>query len=376
MKNWLKFMALLLVVSSFMGCEKDYRNIAIGPDPNIVPEVIPYDINIDGFDLLEKMQGHWVGINSVVGIDYPWFSFDYRAISPSHTFGIFEGGSMGNLFTSFFVTDYKGTHTIMARNGGVLSGIYRTSYFVLDSVGVDITGKYYRLVDAKGGTDLMYMELKFNADSLYFNAYTSGLGSRGLPTRHMTFKGSKQHLELAETAAAAVDFPQDVVAWDFSNGFNESYLYQEPTDVRPRSATFLALATTNDVYSLAQQSGDPFKITDQPRLATLEVNAIRNNTIDGANLIMYLSDKPLTDASGQFDWQNLDYILHFPNIEAPANDFLFTYMHPGDYYVTVVADMNNDGFLSLGDITHISQQTTLTPEGQHQITIDNITIQN
>ena len=66
-------------------------------------DVNPVNINIDGFGLLEKMQGHWVGQNTVIGNDNPWFAFDYRAISPSQIHGIFEGGTMGNLLTSFFI---------------------------------------------------------------------------------------------------------------------------------------------------------------------------------------------------------------------------------------------------------------------------------
>ncbi|UTW61772.1 hypothetical protein KFE98_17435 [bacterium SCSIO 12741] len=82
-----------------------------------VSPVIPVDINKKGFELIEKMQGHWIGTNKVMAWDWDWFALDYRAVSNSHVFGIFEGGNMGNLFTSFFVTDFKNTRTIMARNG-------------------------------------------------------------------------------------------------------------------------------------------------------------------------------------------------------------------------------------------------------------------
>jgi len=66
----------------------------------------------------------------------------------------------------------------MARNGGILNGIYRTSYFVLDLVEKrkNKQGRaetYYRLVDAYGGKDIMYMELTFSGKSIAFNAYTS-----------------------------------------------------------------------------------------------------------------------------------------------------------------------------------------------------------
>ena len=98
------------------------------------PTITPVDINRQGFDLLTNMQGHWVGSMNLMGTDFEWWAFDYRAIAPSHVFGIFEGGTIGNLFTSFFVTNFNGKLTIMARNGGLLNGIYRTSYFVLDYV--------------------------------------------------------------------------------------------------------------------------------------------------------------------------------------------------------------------------------------------------
>ena len=95
-------------------------------------KINPVDINKKGFEFLEKMQGHWVGKTDLMGNYFDCF-LDYRVISASHVHGIFEGASMGNLFTSFFVTDFKGKRTIMVRIGGLLNGIYRTGYFVLDT---------------------------------------------------------------------------------------------------------------------------------------------------------------------------------------------------------------------------------------------------
>ena len=193
----------MVCACSLWACDDELRNlvnVTAQPEeeePTYSTEVNPVDITIDGFDFLENMQGHWVGFNRVIADDYEWFGFDYRPISPSHIHGIFEGGSGGNLLTSFFITDFKNTHTIMARNGGLLNGIYRTSYFVMDSVGYYSDGsKYYRLVDAKGGAATMFMELRFKQDSLYFNSYTSRLGLATVPTRHMTFKAARQNPEI------------------------------------------------------------------------------------------------------------------------------------------------------------------------------------
>ncbi len=387
MKRFLLISAVGLILCVGSCATEDLRNIAGGgavdptnPQPGEVTEVIPVDINTDGFDFLEKMQGHWVGDNLVIATEYPWFAWDYRAISSSHTFGIHEGGSAGNLFTSFFVTNYKGKRTIMARNGGVLNGIYRTSYFVMDKVEDRNDGKYYRLVDAIGGDGIMYMELRFptGTDSLYFNSYTSNLGDR-LPNRHMTFKGKKMHGELAQLAATETGFPQNTVEIDFANGFNQSYLYVKEGLTEANSATFLALQNTNDVFTLAQESGDPYTITDHPRLGYLQVDVERGNLVPANQLLLvYLSRDPITDENGYFvqDFEAYDTLLHFPTLSEGENQFLFTYMHPGTYYVTVVADMDNDFGPSEGDITHSRQMVVLDALGQQQITINNINVQN
>ena len=69
----------------------------------------------------------------------------------------------------------------------------------------------------------MWMELHFNNDSLYSNAYTSRLGLN-LLSRHMTFKVKKESIQLVTVAANAVGFPKKVPAWDFSQGFNQDFL--------------------------------------------------------------------------------------------------------------------------------------------------------
>lgn len=363
-------------------CDSNIRDITNGNQTITPPitELTPVDITKDGFDFLEKMQGHWVGSNRVIVNDYPWFAWDYRAISKSHIHGIHEGGSLGNLFTSFFVTNYKNTRTLMARNGGLLSGIYRTSYFVLDKVEDRGTeGKYYRFVDAIGGENIMYFELRFNNDELFFNAYTSNLGSR-IPNRHMTFKGKKMHTNLALTAQNATGFPQNTIdeGLDFSNGFNTDYLYVAQTGDQPKSATFLAAQTNNDVYELAPQSGDPYIITQHPRLGTLTVNITRNNEITTTNLLVYLSKDPLTDTNGYLttDATAYDALLHFPTLENNEDNFLFTYLHPGEYYLTVIADKNNDSSPSEGDIVSVSKKVTIEPLENKVENVTNIDIQN
>jgi len=222
----------------------------------------------------------------------------------------------------------------------------------------------------------MWMELRFVNDSLYFNAYTSRLGLNFPPSRHMTFKAKKEHTELAQTAAAAVGFPQNVPAWDFSGGFNQDFLYAEPG---AKSATFLAYdeTATKDVFELAAESGDPYPINEHPYLAYLQIDVVRNPTIEDKTLWINLSKDPLTDADGYFGaLEPFNTILLFPELVGTQDNFLVTYLHPGTYFVNITADVNEDGTISEGDYTHPLQSITITEEGQHQITIDNITIQN
>lgn len=387
MRKFLTKMSLTMLCLGVFSCSTDdIRNIAgptggTDPNPPLSTEVNPIDINIDGFDFLEKMQGHWTGTNRVIADDYDWFAFDYRANSPSSVHGIFDGGSMGNLLTTFYVTDFKGKRTLMARNGGVLSGIYRISYFVLDKV-ENNDGKYYRFVDAKGGANTMFMELRFKnvggADSLYFNAYTSRLGLQAPASRHMTFKGKKTDVELAQAAAQELGFPQNTPAWDFSEGFNEDYLYVNPGDSEAQSASFLAQSETNDVFNLSYESGDPWRIDQQPHLGILNVAIERNAAIQDKNLFVFLSKEPIVDEYGYFvsDTNAFNSILQFSDLTSGESEYLYTYQHPGDYNVCVVADMNGDGYISEGDYTHSNQTITIDSEGQHQINITNINVEN
>ena len=378
------YVSIILIAFAIISCEDGIRDITGGNNTtnptNPITEVNPINIYEDGFDFLDKMQGHWTGRNLVIADDYPWFAFDYRAISPSHIHGIHENGTHGNLLTSFFVTDFKDTRTIMARNGGLLNGIYRSSYFVMDSLSnISSNEKYFRFVDAKGGKGVMFFELRFKNDSLYFNAYTSRLGINPIPTRHMTFKAKKRDLELSQNAAIATGFPQHISAWDFSEGFQEGNLYIAPGNENARSATFLSQGDANaTVYDLAPISGDPFTITDHPHLGSLTVNITRNSQITNDVLLAYLSKKPLTDNNGLFtiDPDAYESILHFPVLSNGENQFFYSYLHPGNYYLTIVADKNGDITPSQGDITSISKTISIGVEENKSETVTDINVQN
>jgi hypothetical protein len=344
-----------------------------------LPTIVPVDINHKGLDLLEKMQGHWVGSMNLMGQQFDWMAFDYRAIAPSHVHGIFEGGTIGNLFTSFFVTKFNGKRTIMARNGGILNGIYRTSYFVLDKFEQRRRQRYYRLVDAFGGKDIMWMELTFQGDRLKFNSYTSRFGLTQAKL-HMSFEGKKMHGELAVAAAKAVGFPKNVIDFDLSKGLpNPDWGKGVPLT----SASYIWEDMSKSLVELGTLAKDPYRIDRMPHVAKLTVSVARNDMIKGKKLHMYLSNRALTNERGKFITQFgyirsdlLDGLLMFPEISGKQDEFTFTYLHPGKYFLTVIADMDADGYPSPGDVTHARKEIDVAPKSTSRIAIRNLNVKN
>ncbi len=367
--------------------EKGYRNkgtaSAATPRENYQdykpPVIRPVDVSRQGFSFLEKMQGHWVGSMKLLGTDYDWMAFDYRAVSPSHVHGIYEGGTIGNLFTSFFVADFKGTKTLMARNGGILNGIYRTSYFVLEEVKESRRKSSYHFVDAYGGDDIMYMDIVFSGDSIDFKAYTSRFGLKA-PKLHMDFKGKRKRPELAAAAAKAVGFPKNEVAFQFPNPMPRP----EWTKEYPMtSASYIWEEKGKDLLELAKASKDPITIEQIPHLAKLTVSVERNEKTKGKNLHLYLSQKALTDESGKLIRRGryarmdlLDTLLSFPELGAKSEEFTFTYLHPGKYYVTVLADMDEDWYPTVGDITHPLISIEVKPKSHETIRVTGLNVVN
>ncbi len=343
------------------------------------PKIEPIDVNEKGFELLESVSGHWVGSLNLMGRDFDWWAFDFRPIAPSHVHGIYEGGTIGNLFTSFFVAEFNGTRAIMARNGGILNGLYRTSYFVLDTVEESPRGTYYRLVDAYGGEQIMWMELVFHGDRMEFRSYTSRFGATE-QTLHVEFRGRLRSAQLATAAAGAVGFPRNVVEREYPNGLPiPDWGGEGPIT----SASYMWDETEGDLVALGRLAGDPIRIDQMPHLAQLTVSIDRPATARGKKLLVYLSDGPLTDDRGRFAKRLgairldvFDRLLSFPELAASSDEFTFTYLHPGPYHLTVVADVDGDGFPSTGDLTSKSLLLEVKPESRQEVTVGDFTIAN
>ncbi len=328
MKN--VFLCLLLLAVGSVHCSDDEDMTNPGDD-------------IQGFDLLTELNGHWVGSNQTAFGFYDWFAFDFRPISASHLHSIYEGGSNQNIITSVFVADFEGRRQIMARNGGWLGNQYRATYFVLDRATDDGTEKYYRLVDAVGKENRAYMEFRFAGDTLRFDAYKDNSGTLDAPIRHMGFTGTNYNPQFSQAATELFDFPQAVAEVNLEGRFVNL--------IDPDSALFL------------EEENDPFPKSQHGHVSDLRIDLLRDVAVADADLLLYLSTEPLINAFGFVDFENLDRkVVRTIDIQANESTYTATYLHPGTYYLTAFSDEDDNLFPSAGDVSSVSQFFEVRPE--------------
>lgn len=310
--------------------------------------------DIFGFDLLNDVSGHWVGSNETAYGFFEWFTFDFRPISGSHTHSIYEGGTNENIITSFFVAEFGGSKQIMARNGGWLGNQYRATYFVLDRAETTSNGKYYRLVDAVGGVNRSYMELRFEQDTFYFDAYKDNGGSLDEAVHHMGFKGVNYNPDFAETVSTLFDFPTNNVEVNLTDAFNS--------------------LIDNDSALFLEESLDPFPKTDHGHLSDLSINIQRSNQIPNSRLLLYVSSEPIIDADLNVDLIAVDRkVVRTISIAPEEEQYILTYLHPDNYYITMFEDRDGNFFPSAGDYTSISKNKLVPAEsnGTMDLVVDN-----
>lgn len=352
--------------NTFLEVGKLDSSTAQTPEYTYTPKpVVPVDITQTEVQLLTQMQGHWVGEMVLMGEKIPWFAWDFRPIASAHVHGLFEGGSMGNLFTSFFIADFKGTTTIMARNGGILNGIYRTSYFVLDQAKTSNGESYYRLVDAYGNAQIMYMELRIKNDELTFSSHTSRFGTYPSAKKHMNFKGKRMHEELSIEAAKKVKFPDSEIQYNFANGLPTPIWEGYPTI---SSASYLWQDVSVGLEELGKLSKDPIPLSKMPFVSSAKIEWDLPENVKEKNTQVYLSRKPLTNEAGKMkseygyiEGNSMNEVLLFSEINPGLHEFQYHYLHPGEYYVTLWIDNDGNKALSTGDHYATSVKLEVTP---------------
>ncbi len=321
------------------------------PDEHSPSSGNPTDIL--GYDVLAEINGHWVGSNQTSFGFYEWFAFDFRPISSSHVHSIYEGGSNQNIITSLFIADFEGKQQIMARNGGWLGNQYRATYFVLDKAEESNGSKYYRLVDAVGREDRAYMELRFENDTLYFDAYKDNGGALDEPLHHMGFKGTNFNPTYSEPSTELFDFPQPITEVNLENAFTNL--------IDSDSALFL------------EESADPFPKSNHGHLSDLTVNIEKANAIQEDNLLLYISKKPIVDTNGVVNFDNLNKaVVRTIDVQSFETAYISTYLHPDTYFITLFSDKDGNFYPSEGDFTNVSKEITVAPESvvEMEVSVD------
>lgn len=330
----------------------DERNMAVEPDVEadaggemkVVGRGEKIMEEVPGAGLLEHLGGLWIGkaFTSTGLGSFDWLSLDYRPISPSHIHAIFEGATGQNIIASYFLAKHKGEYQVMCRNGGWFAGIYRASYFVLDSVSETPRKSYYRLSDVIGGLQKNFVELEFEGNCLSYRVFTDKGGNLEAPVLHLDFQACRADAGMAESAAEVFGFPKMVSEINLDGRFEGMQ--------HLKTATF---------YS---ESEDPFPESAHGFISRLAIDFERGEEIEGKELLLLLSTSPLIRKYG-FDFQAFDKtVSRFVLVGGEESQFECTYLHPGKYYLTAFADLDGNYYPSKGDFVGGSKLVEVKPE--------------
>ena len=173
------------------------------------------------------------------------------------------------------------------------------------------------MVDAVGREDRAFIELRFENDTLYFDAYKDNSGQLADPVHHMGFKGTNYNPSFDVAATQQFNFPQEVSEVDLNDKFVNL--------IDDDSALFL------------EESQDPFPRSMHGHLSDLTLEINRAPSIQNEGLLFYLSTEPIVDNDGNVDFDNLDRkVVRTITVGATEDVFITTYLHPDDYYICLL----------------------------------------
>lgn len=317
---------LLLLVVSITSCHKDHNN-----NNNNNPGDINESTDVKGYGLFSHINGIWTGsITSSTSVgNFPDYTADFRPISPAQVSAKNEMDKKNDLFMSFFIVWHCDGYKLAFRNGGYFSGMQRISYLVIDSVSETAQSAFYRFQDFKAGTNRSYADLLFVNDSLYMRVYTNKYNTLSTAVMHFKWDAGRQDLTnpAAQSTIAHFAFPKKQMVKDFCKAFDgrtESIYYDTLTDVYPHSA--------------------------QPYMGKTTVNVTLPNGVDttGKKIFLIITTQPLFSGITP-QLQNLKYKSRYVLLSAADPSFDFNFMHPGNYYLYGLMDMDGNNTFSSGD---------------------------
>lgn len=295
---------------------------------------------IKGYSILDKIKGIWDGpVTSATALgSYPKWVVDFRPISASQISAKNELDISNDIHMTFFVAKYNGKESVAFRNGGMFNGNTRTSYFLADSVSETSSHSYYRFAEIVKGKSRAYTELVFKGDSLTFKTYTNVYNTEATPVPHMTWKAQRKDLTSCANAVSNFNFPQKVVAKDFSNAFQ---------------------GIEEAVFYNTGEANDPYQENTQPYLGQGTVAySYQGITPNASNkTFLLLLTQPLFSPTTGYNPNSMNYISRYVTLASNDLDYAFNYMHPGSYYVYAIYDANGDGIFGSGDYINLNAGT-------------------
>ncbi|MEZ4978489.1 MAG: hypothetical protein R2772_04250 [Chitinophagales bacterium] len=333
-----KLLLPLFLIVTILACKKEKNK-----EDCSLQETTP----IEGFSLLEKLQGIWNGpLSSPTPLgSFPEWIVDFRAISPSQIAAKNELDAENDIFMSFFVAELgECEYKLAFRNGGGFAGQQRISYMYLDSVYESTATSFYRFSDPIKGKDRVFTTLQFSGNSLTMETYTNKYNSLNEAVLHFSWQATRQDLSASEEAKEHFDFPKKEQSIPFTHSFDNM-----------QEAVFYTTGA------------DPFPEEAQPYLGTSNISITITNpsTVDSSKKVLILiSTEPLFNGF-LFNPINLKYRSRYVIIPAAqSTSFSFNYMHPGNYYLNAIYDLNGDFNFSSGDYMNgaFDRNFSLAPE--------------
>ena len=323
---------LVLVSLALVSCKKTPPDEPTGPNPN--------DTTIVGYSILAKLPGIWNGpVTSTTALGgYAEWIVDLRPISENQVSSKNELDEQNDIHLSFFIAKYNNKSRIIFRNGGGFAGQKRVSYFMADSVS-EIDGEaYYRFSELIKGRSRAYTEVVFKQDSLIFRTYTNKYNQLTEPVLHMTWHAQLQDLTTAQPAITQFQFPKETLTKDFSTTF-----------AGLTEAVFFSLAS------------DPYPENQQPYLGqgSVHFSFAPGFTVDNnKKVFLIVTTQPLISGF-TLNQANMKFRSRYVRVAASAGQFVFNYMHPGNYYAYALYDADGNNTFSSGDYVS-TQNITFT----------------
>lgn len=291
--------------------------------PDVTPPITD-TTTVLGYGILSDFVGIWNGpVTSTTPLGgYPEWIVDFRPISAAQLSGKAELDTVNDIFMGFFIAKFDTQYVMAFRNGGGFAGLQRVSYARCDSAYDTGTERYYRFSDFKAGPNRLFAEFRFRADSVFMQTFTNKYNTLSAPTMHMQWTAKRVDNTAAQLAQQHFGFPKKQQVKDLTESFENL-----------TEAVFYGTVT------------DPYPEQEHPYLGQASIACTFGNAVQtqpGARVIYIVTTQPLFNGF-QYLPANLKYRSRYVLLTGshPSN-YVFDYMHPGQYYLNAIYDTNAD----------------------------------